>query len=53
MFLTHRRLGLLYFCLAGMEIAWITPFFLLLYRPLADMSLWVVFAGLFGTLHTR
>jgi hypothetical protein len=50
MFLTHRRLGLLYFCLAGMEIAWITPFFLLLYRPLADMSLWVVFAGLFGTL---
>jgi hypothetical protein len=21
MFLTHRRLGLLYFCLAGMEIA--------------------------------
>jgi hypothetical protein len=50
MLLTDRRLGLLYFCLAGMEIAWITPFFLLLYRPLADMSAWVIFTGLFGTL---
>jgi len=50
MLLTHRRLGLLYFCLAGMEIAWITPFFLLVYRPLADMSAWVVFVGLFGSL---
>jgi len=50
MLLTHRRLGLLYFCLAGMEIAWITPFFLLFYHPLADMSAWIVFVGLFGTL---
>lgn len=50
MLLTDRRLRLLYFCLAGMEIAWITPFFLLFYRPLADMSAWVVFVGLFGTL---
>jgi hypothetical protein len=50
MLLTHRRLGLLYFCLAGMEIAWITPFFLLFYHPLADMSAWIVFVGLFGSL---
>jgi len=50
MLLSDRRLGLLYFCLAGMEIAWITPFFLLLYRPLTDRSPWVVFVGLFGAL---
>ena len=50
MLLTHRRLGLLNFCLAGMEIAWITPFFLLFYRPLAHMPAWIVFVGLFGTL---
>jgi hypothetical protein len=50
MLLVQRRIGLLYFCLAGMEIAWITPFFLLLYGPWAATSPWVVFAGLFGTL---
>ncbi len=50
MLLTHRRLGLLYFCLAGMEITWITPFFLLFYHPLADMPAWIVFVGLFGSL---
>ena len=50
MLLTNRRLGLLLFCLAGMEIAWITPFFLLFYRPVTDMSPWVVFVGLFGSL---
>jgi hypothetical protein len=50
MLLTSRRFGLLYFCLAGMEIAWITPFFLLFYRPLADSSPWVIFVGLFGAL---
>lgn len=26
MLLSHRRQGLIYFCLAGMEITWITPF---------------------------
>ncbi|GAB4542656.1 MAG: hypothetical protein Kow0063_34960 [Anaerolineae bacterium] len=52
MLLTNRRWGLLYFCLAGMEIAWITPFFLLLYRPLSGMSPVLVFVGLFGTLLT-
>lgn len=50
MLLANRRMGLLYFCLAGMEIAWITPFFLFFYRPLADMSPSIVFVGLFGTL---
>lgn len=50
MLLTNRRMGLLYFCLAGMEIAWITPFFLLFYRPLADVAPSLVFIGLFGTL---
>ena len=50
MLLTNRRLGLLFFCLAGMEIAWITPFFLLFYRPVMGMPPWVVFVGLFGSL---
>jgi hypothetical protein len=52
MLLTNRRLGLLYFCLAGMEIAWITPFFLIFYQSLAATSPTVVFVGLFGTLLT-
>lgn len=50
MLLTNRRLGLIYFCLAGMEVAWFTPFFLLFYRPLETSTPWTVFLGLFATL---
>jgi hypothetical protein len=50
MLLTNRRSGLIYFCLAGMEMAWFTPFFLLLYRPLEEKAPWIVFLGLFGVL---
>ena len=32
MLLSGRRRGLIYFCLAGMEIAWITPFVALLFH---------------------
>ncbi len=33
MFLANRRIALLYLCLAGMEAAWITPFWLIIYAP--------------------
>ncbi len=33
MFLANRRSALLYLCLAGMEAAWITPFWLIIYAP--------------------
>jgi hypothetical protein len=33
MLLADRRMRLIYLCLAGMEAAWITPFWLLIYRP--------------------
>jgi len=33
MLLTNRRVSLVFFCLAGMEVAWFTPFWLLVYRP--------------------
>ncbi len=33
MLLTNRRIALLYLCLAGMEAAWITPFWLIIYTP--------------------
>jgi hypothetical protein len=32
-FLANRRLALLFLCLAGMEAAWATPFWLLIYAP--------------------
>ncbi len=33
MLLANRRIALLYLCLAGMEAAWITPFWLIIYAP--------------------
>jgi hypothetical protein len=48
MLLSERRRALIYFCLAGMEAAWATPFFLLLYRRMP--SLWVAYAVLLGAL---
>lgn len=50
MLLADRRRGLLFFCLAGMDIGWLTPFFLLFYRPSAGQSPWLAFLGLFGVL---
>jgi hypothetical protein len=50
MLLTNRRLGLIYFCLAGMEVAWFTPFFLLFYRSVNEISPFGIFFGLFGVL---
>jgi hypothetical protein len=50
MLLTSRRWGLLHFCLAGMEMAWLTPFFLLFYRPLDNRAPVLAFLGLFSAL---
>ncbi len=36
MLLAGRRRGLIFLCLAGMEMAWFTPFFLVFCRPAAD-----------------
>jgi len=65
MLLSDRRRGLIYFCLAGMEIAWIAPFVgLLLYvqgwesaplavfgRLLAILLLWMLALELLNRLH--
>lgn len=47
MFFSNRRHRLIYFCLAGMEMAWFTPFLLLLYRPFRAWPPLVVFTALF------
>ena len=48
MFLSNRRITLLYFCLAAMEAAWITPFWLLLYAPAPPV--WVGYGSLLAGL---
>jgi hypothetical protein len=48
MLLSDRLRSLLYLCLAGLEAAWATPFFLLLYRRMP--SVWVTYAMLLGAL---
>lgn len=48
MLLSNRRLALIYLCLAGMEAAWATPLWLLLYRP--ELSPWAAFAALLAAL---
>jgi hypothetical protein len=48
MLTVDRRLGLIYFCLAGVEMAWFTTFFLLFYAPLSQGRPALVFLGLFG-----
>jgi len=51
MLLSDRRRGLIYFCLAGMEIAWITPFVALLFHLQGQgSSPMVVFGRLFAVL---
>ena len=48
MLLTTRRTSLIYLCLAGMEAAWLTPLWLLMYRPAAPLAL--AYAGLLAVL---
>jgi hypothetical protein len=48
MFLANRRMTLLYLCLAGMEAAWITPFWLLIFTPAP--SPWIAYAGVLAGL---
>jgi hypothetical protein len=48
MLLSERRRALLFLCLAGMEAAWATPFWLLLYRQMP--SIWAAYAVLLGAL---
>ena len=48
MLLGNRRSGLLHLCLAGMEVAWITPFWLVVYP--AAPSPWAVFGCLLAGL---
>jgi hypothetical protein len=51
MLLSDRRRGLIYFCLAGLEIAWITPFAaLLFYLQGQGSSPMIVFGRLFAVL---
>lgn len=50
MWLTNRRLGPLYFCLIGMEIAWFTPFFLLFFHPTVGRGVAATFIGLFAAV---
>jgi len=47
MLLADRPRRLIYFCLMGMEIAWIAPFLLLIYRPLRAWSPLTVFIAFF------
>ena len=44
MLLTNRRIALLYLCLASMEVAWITPFWLIIYAPAPPR--WVAYGSL-------
>lgn len=48
MLLADRRTRLIYLCLAGMEAAWTTPFWLLIYRPAS--SPWLVYAVILAGL---
>jgi hypothetical protein len=48
MFLANRRMTLLFLCLTGMEAAWITPFWLLIFT-LAP-SPWISYAGILAGL---
>ncbi len=48
MLLANRRTTLLYLCLAGMEAAWITPFWLLIFTP-APLP-WTAYAGVLAGL---
>ncbi len=46
----NRRSGIIYFCLAIMEMLWLTPLMMLLYRPAWNWPSWAVFGVLSLTL---
>jgi hypothetical protein len=48
MLLSDRRRALVYLCMAGMEAAWATSFFLLFYQQMP--SVWLAYAFLLGAL---
>jgi hypothetical protein len=48
MFLANRRMTLLFLCLAGMEAAWITPLWLLIFTPAP--APWISYAGVLAGL---
>ncbi len=48
MFFANRRLALLYLCLVGMEAAWATPFWLVIYAPAPPP--WVAYGFLLAGL---
>jgi hypothetical protein len=50
MLLTDRRRRLIYFCLAGMEMTWFAPFFLVFFQPVDGRGPLIVFLELFGVL---
>jgi hypothetical protein len=50
MLLANRRLALIYFCLAAMEVAWFTPYLLLFYWGAPGLSTWGVYAALLAVL---
>src|SRR5512133_1271780 len=50
MLLANRRLALIYFCLAAMEVAWLTPYLLLFYWGVPGLSAWGLYAALLAAL---
>ncbi|HEY83646.1 MAG TPA: DUF4129 domain-containing protein [Chloroflexi bacterium] len=42
----NQRSEVIYFCLAVMEMVWVTPFVMLFHRPAWHWSLWAVFGAL-------
>jgi hypothetical protein len=52
MLLANRRLALIYFCLAAMEVTWFTPYLLLFYWGTPGLSTWAVYVALLAALLT-
>ena len=50
MLLANRRLALIYFCLAAMEVAWFTPYLLLFFWGPTGLSTWGTYAALLAAL---
>ncbi len=50
MLLADRRLALIHFCLAALEVAWFTPYLLLFVWGAPGLSMWGVYAALLAAL---
>jgi hypothetical protein len=50
MLLANRRLALIYFCLAAMEVAWFTPYLLLFFWGPTGLSTWGTYVALLAAL---